>query len=958
MDTATASDPTPNATIDVPPAGASVNDNRRVETNFYLGAPHQPYTELEPRAVEPDLRPHPDAAHGLAAALAEKRLLVIETTDLDHRTLTNQIACCLVMRLSPNELSPSLGVAPTIMLRRWNETGGLLDLDDFLGRDDPQKTKILLLPQAARNNLGQGGLTRLAETLNSRRHFAILTTEFSRKHWGIAQTEEALWHAISSQDYYDSAYLQDCLRKELRKRFSLSGARNPLDVEGAESGAVHMGGVPLIDVVLPLKDPARIRDFVGVLVKEQQPWNQSRIKQLVAERSGDRENADLWFRSRATREQLLTIGLLLFQGLPADQVFAGLETLMDDVWRPIDPLAPHFDYHEIDGVGGYFRRLETGGEEDRILSSARPQIFESAWKLYRRHILAALPAMAAMIRRASLFLDALDVNAQEVKRLQDAQGAGQIADGQVQAGQNQQQAPALQWGMSEWRARQLYGDAGRMANLQKAAVKSMGLIGRTSIHAIVPCLHDLASDRSAAVRHVVAEAIASLRDDESEISAQAAPLLLAVLGSWWKEGEQALGSRETRRQREALRATVTEAIGLASAYDPSNQMAKPLVSILERALLDTSPLVRAAVQEILPSVLALHVVQLEGLVRTVIAGNDELLTAASVGVARAYFRNRRDTAALVARWREQARIEAAAPAGRTAASNLYSLTARSVGAMMTSELDELYSPEVIFQKLSSILSECQYPRVRRHALIGASIQAVRNYDVAAPFLAWFLSKITLADRSTMVNLLVSTYLFQRWELTGGDERIAIGETRYAVWIWQDRPLTAIEEALYLWLQEWDKPVAQQVAAEVFAALAATPLDREERSLIARRRAAVPTTTESEYFAPMDASTTRRLGPLGSLALYLGVRGRELRAAIRAPFAQILWLTRNLAPVDSLLGRWRREAQTDSMRRMVQVLENALSVYRWRWPLVGAACVASWVLWLFVVAAWLKLKTSN
>src|SRR5690606_6158082 len=100
----------------------------------------------------------------------------------------------------------------------------------------------------------------------------------------------------------------------------------------------------------------------------------------------------------------LTIGLLFFDGLPDDQVFAALESLVSEAWRPADPLLSQFDYQDLDRLSAFFNLVDAGADGARIEMSSRQKrrdLLQAVWKLQRRKVLATLPALTAMIKRSS-----------------------------------------------------------------------------------------------------------------------------------------------------------------------------------------------------------------------------------------------------------------------------------------------------------------------------------------------------------------------------------------------------------------------------------------------------------------------------------------------------------------------------------------------------------------------------
>jgi hypothetical protein len=950
--------------------------------NYYAGGPpRSSYEELDLEKLGQEIGLIPPGAEELAGAVATGHLLVIEPIELDGRAIARQVAWML------GELIKGKA-EPPVKLREWSRDGGPLDLKTLLDGDG---TKILLLTGGEPRDFA-GSLWELKNHLAY--HFAIITTEHAPNEWNVAEgseQEKSFWRRVVWQSYFGSDFLEQQLAEALRLRFP------PVD------SSVHpaLAGVSPAEVVSTLRDPRRIQAFVEALPEPPRELSAEGIREKLAEASGDLQQASLWYRDQRERDQLLAVGLMLFDGLPADQVFAGIETLVEEVWRVADPLLPQFDFLDVERLGRYFHRVQRDGEGYFwIAAEQRRQMLEVAWQLHRRRLLETLPALAELVRNAAVYLDSLEVQPDPVNGARQGQPP-QPQQPQQPASQGASPAPQggpprspgsephdrkLLWRMG--RTRELYGTVRRMAGLKAAAVDGLSELGGLSAAAfegIEPCLRQLAADKSGAVRAVAAGALVdSLRKPERR------SLLLAKLGEWWRDGCQPVEwlSAGRRAEQEATRTTVALAAGLAAASEPPNGMAQELAALLSRLVEDRSSRVRRALrEEVLYRVVSRHLRQLQVLVSTKIAAQADLLPGAAVSVAQAYWWSPADTRDVLEAWRERALPVASSPATfRAAAENepLLSLLALSLGYLETDQDDAAFPPERIFRELRAILAASRRPAVRRYVLIAAGLQAVRNYDLAAPLLSDVLAEIALAERSILVEVFTRAYLEQRRQLDGGDETISIGAASYPAWIRQPRPqdrLTRVEQALFFWLQAWDQPVAQQVAAETFAALSGSALDRRERELAAQRqRQGVPQAAAVAVDAAIQPVRLRALGPLGWLALAAVTRGRELRTALWAPFAELLWIRRQapvsaamagvgaaaaasgatsgatstalggprMASSEEVLKRWRLAATNDSLRSLVDYLERAIELYRWRWAAVGGSCAALWLLWSVVI----------
>lgn len=915
------------------------------------------YSDWGPSQLERATRlDSPPAADELVADLLKDHLAVIQPIEIDGRSIAYQVAARLHAMLKRD------GKKPTV--RDWTPRGGPVDLNLLLAGND---MKILLFVGAGRNHFIDG-LDRIARVLAAGPHYGIVATDDTRERWQLGSSQAIYWKELDWEKYYTGAFLTKVLKAEVEAcRFcaeALAGASSSETPAGGARAEILTDGEAR-EIVVRLRETERILDFTKVLGRQQWPLSGPHIVALAKEESGERNDAVSWYRRQDERLQLLAIGLMLFQGLPADQAFAGVEAIMERVWRRGRPGMDSYDYIDIEGLSRYFTRLgDANGEEGRIVVRARRELLGAAWELHRRRILEALPAVADMLSRAASFLEIVGAGGAStapVTAPAPSAGEGAPPAGDASADKDRR----LQSVMSEGRARQLYGTVRRLAGLQSAAVASLNQVGQLSdcgFASVEPYLRELAADESELVRAVVARALAATLEWDLKPGEKAQ--LYDLLHDWWREscfadpGKKKAGAEKNRR-----RAAVALTVGHASTYDLPNRMNEKLVTLLRSMVADRWPDVRDAFRRVFPWMVAKHLEQLDcdGWVRGTVAVREDLTVVTAAGVAAAYRLRPEEIARLLTSWKALALGDpkAAAAAGVGDQEMLLALIARSLGAMQTDERDSLFPPERIISELIEILGVSRRELLRRHVLVAAGEQALQHYEKAAPLIVRLLASVSLQDRSLLVDIFVRGHQDQRKMLVPGEESMQVEDESFPIWITCPRPRTNVEQALYRWLQEWDQPVAQQVAAETLAIMSLTPLEVKERERIAARQAAAvvrPSSAPLVYQPPFD--TVRPLGILGHVSLFLAVRGGELRSALVAPFAELIWLSKRswtpavLAsrtnPITEILKRWRGDTGNESLEDMVKHLDNALAAHRLRGLLVLATMGVVGALWIVLV----------
>jgi len=913
------------------------------------------YFEPDLKDVEPPAWTTTPKAHELVDVLTAQRLIVLAGQGLDDKTMVaRHLAWLLREKLEPAE----------VKVREWYRSS------------DPQKiesafhetaTTILLLPQVQPHHVGHR-LGELARLLGSRRNYAIVTTEGTRAEWGITggSGEEAVWQELS----WDSYYGRDFLAKQLLDEIGDDTGRLPEWIpRELFTGSLLADGLTVEEAASRLRQPERVRQFARWL-REEGPATPRDLLARLDQLGGDRAAILQWYRQLERTDQLLALGLVLFDGLSDDQAFAALEVLVSQAWRQSDPNLPLFDYKDLARLGAYFQLSETGEDGARIETASRQKreaILQAAWELQRRRMLAVVPAMTRLIR--------------ELAPPQEAPVAPKkgLGKGRAKAAAKEAAADeAASWRFTQGVERELFSSPRRIEQLQRSVIESLSQIGLLSFEAVEASFLELAVGGSAGFQTVVAKALAAWRGEGHSEE------LFRVLRAWWEEGCIATAARSLAEQsqregvepRTAIRATVALTAGYALQYDRPNEPAPEILGLLEGLLQDAHPAVRARVLELtLPLATASHLQRLELLLRNRIYCDQEQMYAIAFGTAMAYSLRPAEALAVIARWQTVVLAEGPREPGDltvTPRDRLLSAVALAYGYIRSDADRGPLTPDQIVEELRSILTRETHPFVRTHALMAMGLQAVDNFERVASVLIELISEVTLADRLHVISVLARAYLHQREQLSGGDEEVEIGGRRYDVWTRSARPLTTIETALYTWLRDDAHPVAQQVAIQTFAAIAATDLDQKEKALASRRPPPVHTVRQGVARVASNPPRLHGLGLFGKLAIRAAtLRRRDIRPYLGPLLAEMVEVRRSERSrvFETAAAAAERGSATDparqpaaerrrlqpavmqrlhgaadaGLRSLGRSLSVALDVYRWRWAILLAAGVSAFLL---------------
>jgi hypothetical protein len=940
-----------------------------------------PFFDLDQEGAHVEGWPEIPSIERLVDLLAEQRLLILAGPLDDKPDLARHLAFQLRRKLVEQ------GASRVVVRERWRGR----EAHRIEAAFEAKALTIVLLPEISQSQIAGYDPAKLGELLCDRDGYAVVTTDSSRKHWAIGEDsfEARFWQELS----WERLFGRQELARYLKSQLASSDLPAPENLFPDGSDALLIAGVSLTDAAEKLKSPRRIRYFVESLLKGHTLATRQAIESRLAELAGDPSAIRQWYEQFEPRDQLLALGLVLLDGLPEDLLFAGLEILVETTWRGTDPLLAQFDYRDLARFSAYFKESRAEGGLVRIESGSRErrrQILEVAWHHQRRRLLATLPALTRMIR----FSAAEPAAPAKVAGAPATAPASQVAAAPKEKEKEETMASSA--------ARALGRTESGSVHLHQVLVESLSLIALLSLELVEPYLLDLAADPMESVQQLVAGALAVWREQGRDAQ------LFALLRRWWVEGCSAgnAASRIARvarlgaDPRAAVRATVALAVGYAAQYDREDHLKPPLEELLGVLLMDADPRVRGVMGRItLPHVVKWHLRQLEPLLRTRILVREDFADAVARGAAAACELRPEVCLPTLETWRNLTRSDARGASGKPVASRelLLGTVALTYGYIQTDERQPRLSSAVVLGKLRGILTDESHPTVRRFALWAVEVQTRRDFALAAQLLQTLLARVTLVERPAVIQLAVRTYLHQRQQLAGGDQQVDLGGHRYPVWTSSVRPLTGLEASLYSWILDDSRPVGQQLAVDIFSALAGTELEREERRL----RQARPLASETQGGAApgqvprWESGSVHTLSPLGQLSVWLATpRKPQLRPVLRPLLAELIVEARrqraapavpaapaagaaatpaaapvaSAAPreptgserVDALLARWV-QVRNAATQAIADYLGRALGYYRWRWALVllmALALVATYRLGSYSWDAWMRHRAAQ
>lgn len=867
------------------------------------------YTEETSRFYTPGLEPFrppafkpPQNIDELIRKLQGQHLLVVAgDPELDKSALARHVAWYLSESLAQQAGSDGVPIL------EWHRLSG--DPQSLAVRiRQTEEATIFILPQIAPSDVGYDllGLRNAAGA----KHFVVASTDVAFPAW--KQEPEDLsrpfWQDLSPEDVYTTGDLADILIQRLiEAEDTLPLNLLPDDVKQTASLG---GGLSVREAAMRLRTSSNIAIFVQLLCAEADEIAPERVGELIDLARENRRTVQQWYHAVLTpREQLLALGLSLFDGMYDDQFFAALETVVASVWRLRDSSLRALDYCDLDSLRNFFTLIEIDKQTTKVesrLPDLRRTLFEVAWNSHRRQILTALPVVTQMVR-----------------------------DSVYKIGRDYE----------------LYGSAMRRQQLRDVASEALSDIGLISPHAIQGSLLRLAADGSWQVQAVAAEALARWHNDEYDNHEH----LFETLDSWRRDTSlfvedveveqkdkdpEAETEEENKEEKSSgiwanIRATMALTIGYAARYDPPNQLASALLDQLNQLSKDHSQEVRLRLAYFtLPMVVPLHLNQIHDILRGMTRYED-LIEGIGLSLARAYRRYPEDVLRIIGAWREEAHQISAqsADAGITQREGLLAAVALTYGHIeLTEEIGPLTADET-FNRLRDMLEEERSQFVRSKVVRAIALQASDYFEKVEPLLYEFVHVVTAEERSAIVRILTNIYLKQRRQLEHGEDTIEVGNESYPVWVETERSqLTKVEGAMFRWVKNPSNPLAQQIAMQAFVSFASS-FDREEEHKVAslkikQQRAAERAKQEEERALQPLARGLRRGGVfIDRLVPWLvTINAPEQREIIQGLLPEVVTQARDNRPlVNFVLERWPRLSKDLSLGTIVKKLKRGVSL---------------------------------
>jgi hypothetical protein len=291
------------------------------------------------------------------------------------------------------------------------------------------KTKVFLIYKMMPKNVNND-LSQLQEATQNQKNFVIVTTDIPKAKWEGVVSYTHYWWQPESKSIYRQSSLRDNLWEKLNGNIQLFLQKSIADLPSSD--LTDEGITQVKDYLLGQLAEKNIFTLAEVnncaknlnQLNIDEDINKDNIADRFVLANNQRDNLKKWYKTYLTpREQLLAIGLSLFDGLFEDQFFAALERVVKDVWQERDASLKALDYGDLINLSNHFDSIKSIFEADQfnkfkfvqtqevenefLLSQLklnnpddRRLLFEVAWDSHRRQILTTLPTLVNLIKES------------------------------------------------------------------------------------------------------------------------------------------------------------------------------------------------------------------------------------------------------------------------------------------------------------------------------------------------------------------------------------------------------------------------------------------------------------------------------------------------------------------------------------------------------------------------------
>lgn len=657
-----------------------------------------------------------------------------------------------------------------------------------------QETGCIILLNGLHPRHIQYDFNDLIRICEEKQSYYIINTESSSNTWiksGKAITD--YWYDIPSGNYYN--------RPELTQWFIDRLTDKPLEFISYDKEitpqTLFSETITLSHIISELNTPQKLTIFLNMSRNSTVLFSDKKLIRIVENlRQSQEEIIAKWFNNLNSDHKIIALTTALFNGLYCAQYFEILtEMIKTSFWRQSEATLEALDYHNLDFLMAFFR-FEGTDEGDLIVArnpTTRVNLLKTAMHQYPRHIEKALIIFSHIMQKSY-------------------------------------ERKNLNW--------ELHGTGQKRALLRQVFIEATRDIGVNSLGNIEQIYLELAASNHHYIQGIAAKSLAQYRLFEED------DLLFDTINKWLKDNS--IKQRmdlflvdKTKLHEDtisAIKTTTIRTLAYAADYDQPNQLHQRIVEYLISFSTDYSEKVQLAISQVLPKFITHHAFQLRNEIFDFLMPNSNYSEAISTGLMQAYTSYPEKLKEVINHWLSICMKDESKENRRektTFRDNALISILDTLQKIKVSEngftLNELYA-------LASNLLQIE----KRSAVLNAVLQFMasiheQDYTLAFDYIPKTIGQFNRHQRKEMIRLWTYQFIRQRANITDGEFKIVVFGEEYQAWnSFFKRPLTPIEETLFVWLNS-DSKIAQRFATHTFLEISHL-FEREELKQIKLHRA--------------------------------------------------------------------------------------------------------------------------
>ncbi len=723
---------------------------------------------------EQENTPVPLFAPQVFELILDKRVLILQgNTHFDQMTFGRAIVHYLVKK---NEALSAIELIQ-------NEENKTL-INQFQTQDESQ---VVLLNGIHPRHI-QYDLNQLVEIAERKHSYFILNIEHAAKTWTLSVPNCAeYWFEIPDNEVYDHQTLLKWFIGKINQR-NLSFFTEDEEVTPT---TLISDTKSVEQVVHEIGTPQKLLLFLNNLARSKKIFSDIKANKVITNLQQSQEEITLkWFNNLDVDQQIIAITAALFNGLFCTQYFEILSTMIEKTfWKQQQNTLEALDYCDLNFLLGFFK-IEPTEEGDLLIArhnATRIHILKVALHYYPRHIQKAL----------FIFSDIVKLS---YKRNQN------------------------------W---ELHGTSQKRALLRQVFIESTRDIGLNALINIESIYLDLAASIHAYIQNIAAKSLAQYRLYDKD------NLLFETLNKWLhnhsikKQVDLFLQSGDGKNTEtiSSIKTTTVRALAYAADYDRPNKLHPEIVEYLTTFARDSNRTIQEAVANVLPKFIIHHTIQLRNEIFDILMPNEIYSEPISSGLMQAYANYPRNTKEVIDHWLSICMTDSSKDNRR------YKTTFRDnalISILRTLQKIELSEEGFQLKDLYEIANELLKTE-KREAVINANLHLIaylhqKNYSLAYTQIPNTFARFSRKQRSNMVKYWTLQFIEQRKYLPGGEFTINVINEDFPAWDkLRKRPLTAIEETLFTWLNSNSK-IAQKFATLTFLEISRSFENEEFRKM--------------------------------------------------------------------------------------------------------------------------------